>query len=122
MARKRGNGEGTIYKRSDGRWSGQVTVGRNPNGSPKRRAVYGKSRKEVADKIAEILSDIKAGDYIEPSKTTLGDWMDIWMREYKTIALKETTCDSYSTNIRVHIKPCIGHIQLSEINVSNIQG
>lgn len=122
MARKRGNGEGTIYKRSDGRWSGQATVGRNTDGSPKRRAVYGKSRKEVADKIAEILSDIKTGDYIEPNKTTLGEWLDIWMRDYKTISLKETTYDSYSMNIRVHIKPCIGYISLFELSVSHIQG
>lgn len=122
MARKRGNGEGTIYKRSDGRWSGQATVGRNTDGSPKRLTVYGKSRKEVADKIAEMLLDIKTGDYIEPNKTTLGEWLDIWMRDYKTISLKETTYDSYSMNIRVHIKPCIGYISLFELSVSHIQG
>lgn len=122
MARKRGNGEGTIYKRSDGKWAGQVTVGRNVNGSPKRRAVYGKSRKEVADKIAEILSDIKAGDYIEPNKITLSEWLDTWMEEYKTVSIKATTYDSYATNIRVHIKPTIGYVRLSELSVSNIQG
>ena len=29
---KRGNGEGTIVKRNDGRYMGSVTIGRNING------------------------------------------------------------------------------------------
>lgn len=44
MSKKRGAGEGSIVKRSDGRWMGVVTVGRN-SGSQKRRCFYGKTRK-----------------------------------------------------------------------------
>lgn len=55
---KRGNGEGSISKRSDGAWWGRVTVGYNSNGSQKRKAVYGKTRKEVQDKINNILNEL----------------------------------------------------------------
>jgi integrase len=41
-ARRRGRGEGSIYRRKDGRWVGQYEVG------GKCRYVYGKTRKEVA--------------------------------------------------------------------------
>jgi hypothetical protein len=53
MTKRRGNGEGTIYKRQDGTWAGQVSVGYDPvTGKLKRKSFYGKTRKEVADKTA----------------------------------------------------------------------
>jgi hypothetical protein len=49
MAKRRGNGEGTIYKRQDGTWAGQVSIGYDPvTGKLKRKSFYGKTRKEVA--------------------------------------------------------------------------
>ena len=54
MARrtKRANGEGSIYRRPDGLWCGQVVL---PSG--KRRTVYGKQRRTVAEKVAEMQRD-----------------------------------------------------------------
>ena len=53
MPKRRGNGEGSIYKRSDGTWVGQVGIGYDPaTGKLKRKSFYGKTRKEVADKMA----------------------------------------------------------------------
>ena len=41
---KRGNNEGTIYKRPDGKWCAQITVERSENGKIKRQSFYGKTR------------------------------------------------------------------------------
>ena len=52
--KKRGNGEGTIYRRKNGCWSAQYEVYTpkyTPKG-PKRRILYGKTRAEVAAKLA----------------------------------------------------------------------
>ena len=43
---KRGQGEGTISKRPDGTWWARITVGKTPEGKQKRKAFYGKTRKE----------------------------------------------------------------------------
>jgi integrase len=52
MAKKRGNNEGSITRRPDGRWMAQVTIGRDAaTGKPKRATFYGKTRQEVADKL-----------------------------------------------------------------------
>ncbi len=85
MAKKsrRTNGTGSIIKRSDGRWEGKYFVGYDPKtGNPIRRSVYGKTQKEVKDKLLPILSEISLGTYIEPSKMTLAEWFDIWLKEY----------------------------------------
>lgn len=44
MAKKRANGEGSIRKRSDGRWEGRYTTGRDPEtGKPIYKNVLGKT-------------------------------------------------------------------------------
>ncbi|WP_237738174.1 MULTISPECIES: hypothetical protein [unclassified Caldicellulosiruptor] len=42
--KKRGNNEGSIYRRKDGLWCGQITIGRDENGRQKRQYFYGKTR------------------------------------------------------------------------------
>jgi hypothetical protein len=50
---KRGNGEGSIYYRnSDRKWVGSVTLGKG-----KRKVIYGKTRKEVQEKLKVVLHD-----------------------------------------------------------------
>ena len=65
--RRRGNGEGTIYKNEKlNMWTGQYT---KPNG--KRGAVYGKTRQEVKEKLVKVLAEIQTHSYIETSSITL---------------------------------------------------
>ena len=52
MAR-RGNGEGTICQRKDGRWCAAVYV-LLPNGGEKRMFVYGRTREDVHAKLVEL--------------------------------------------------------------------
>jgi hypothetical protein len=47
---KRGNGEGSIWRRKSGGWCAQYTV--YTTEGRKRRTLYGKSRQEVAAKLA----------------------------------------------------------------------
>src|SRR5579885_1998909 len=65
MMAKRGNGEGTIYKRKDGRWETAVTLE-----GGKRKRIYGKTRSEVSQKLGEALRAQKEGRLrSEPSLT-----------------------------------------------------
>jgi integrase len=56
---RRGNGEGSISPRKDGRWEAKYTA--HTAHGPKRRALYGKTRKEAADKLARALADRASG-------------------------------------------------------------
>jgi integrase len=52
---KRGNGEGSIWRRKSGGWSAQYTV--YTSEGRKRRTLYGKTRQEVATKLSKALAD-----------------------------------------------------------------
>ena len=110
---KRGNGEGTIYQEANGKWKGQVSLGKDPNtGRVIRPAFHGDTRKEVADQIAEALDRVNKRTFVNPSKTTLKEWTDIW-REASRI--KGTTWRGYETCLRNHIFPTLGDYTLAEL-------
>lgn len=69
---KRGNGEGSIfYSEKLNRWVGQFTAGRKADGKLNRKSVYGKTRKEVKEKITKALADLQNNTFIEKNDITV---------------------------------------------------
>lgn len=118
---KRGQGEGSISKRSDGTWWARITVGKTPDGKQKRKAFYGKTRKEVQEKLTTALNDINNNTYIEPSKIILSSWLDTWLMDYKKSSIRVGTYISYEQAIRTRIKPALGMWALKEIRNDMVQ-
>ncbi|MEU8728729.1 tyrosine-type recombinase/integrase [Streptomyces tendae] len=50
--------------------------------------------------------------------TTVGEWLDRWMASKKT---RPTTNAGYSSHIRVHLRPRLGHYRLDRLNVGHVQ-
>lgn len=82
---------------------------------------YGKTRQEVAEKLNKALNDVKQGTFVEPTKLTVGQWLDTWLNEYAKPRIRPTTWDSYEMNVRCHIKPAIGGIPLKQLLPSHLQ-
>ena len=74
MAGRRGNNEGTIRKRADGRWEARVAL---PDG--KKKCFYGKTRQEVARRLNEALRDKEQGLPIVDERQTLGQYLLTWI-------------------------------------------
>lgn len=121
MAKKRGNGEGSITKRKDGTWMGRVTTGRNDDGKLKRQCVYGRTRSEVSEKMNKIISELNTGTYMEPTRMTLAEWLNTWLWDYKKQSLKPASFMRYEICVRVHIVPVIGKMLLRDVRPMNIQ-
>ena len=76
---KGAKGGGTIRQRSDGRWEARYTLGIDPEtGKQIQKSVYGKTQKEVRQKLTAITAEIDSGIYQEPCKMTVDEWLDIW--------------------------------------------
>jgi len=122
MAKRRGNGEGSITQRKDGRWQGCITIGMDPKtGKPKKQYFYGKKRKEVQDKITEALGDIRKGTFAEPTKLTVGEWLETWLNNYMKPSLRPTTWASYETQVNKHLKPAFEHVKLQSLQTRQLQ-
>ena len=60
MAKKRANGEGSIRKRSDGRWEDRYTAGYDPEtGKRITKNVLAKTQAEVKEKLAKAIEESK---------------------------------------------------------------
>lgn len=122
MAKRRGNGEGSITKRKDGRWQGSVLVGYDlETGKPKRKYFYGRTRKEVQEKVNGVTVEVQAGTYREPSKLTAAEWFTIWLNDYMKLSLRPTTWESYRYQVEGHIISALGHLKLAQLQTAHIQ-
>src|SRR5262245_11779857 len=116
MPKKRGNNEGSISRRRDGRFMARITIGRDPStGKLKRTYFYGKTRKEVADQMSRALGDLNRGSFVAPHKLALCEWLETWLRESKAPSLRPVSYDSYEMLVRHHIRPALGHVPIKAL-------
>lgn len=129
QTKKSAAGTGTIRKKTVTRngkeytyWEARYTEGYDPGtGKQKQRSITGKTQKEVAQKLKAVLADIDKGAYTAPCKMTVGEWLDIWAKEYLG-NVKPGTASVYLSVIKTHLKPGLGAIKLETLNAHTIQG
>lgn len=117
----RAKGEGSISKRKDGRWEARITVGYDPGtGKPIRKSIYGKTQREVKEKMQKTQTEISSGDFLEPSRMTVEEWMDIWLTDY-TLHLKPRTRIMYRGFSKNHIVPLLGKARIQKLMPHDVQ-
>lgn len=120
MARRRANGEGTIYQRKDGRWEAAVYV-LTSSGERKRKRVYGTTRGEVSRKLTEAKAKMDQGVPTADENWLLGNYLEYWLEEVIKPNRRATTYDLYEVNIRLHLRPYLGDISLRKLTVPVLQ-
>lgn len=118
--RKRGQGEGSIYKRKDGRWTAAVNLGYQ-GGKLKRKYIYGKTRAEVAEKLPVELRNAQQGTSISTERQSLKQFLERWLTDCVKPSVRPSTFISYEQQVRVHIAPQLGHVQLTKLSPQHIQ-
>ena len=116
---KRGNGEGSIRKRKDGRYEVRITG--TSNGKAFRISRYAHTQEE-ATQLLHTLSVImmQTPQYFKDT-ITLAEWLDNWLEVYMRPVLKQSTYMSYETYARVHFKPALGQVRLQDITSRMLQ-
>ena len=100
---KGAKGGGTIRQRPDGRWEARYTLGIDPGtGKQIQKSVYGKTQKEVAQKLRQITAEIDAKTYVAPCKLSISEWMSIWAQDY-LVGVKASTAYLYRRTIELYI-------------------
>lgn len=119
---KRGNGEGSVCRRPDGRWQGSITIGRDDRGRLIRKYFYGKTRKETSEKLNRAIEELRDNRFINKSDNpTVEQWCHEWLWSYKRNSVKQKTFDQYETILRTHIISDIGDIRLADLKTMHIQ-
>ena len=122
------NGNGSIRKKTqikNGKtytwWEGRITTERDPGtGKQIQRSVSGKTQKEVAQKLREISVEIDKRTYLAPTKLTVKDWLDTWVKEYLE-DIKPSTKYLYTRNMEMYIIPNLGSVKLDALTSPMVQ-
>jgi|ADGO01.1.fsa_nt_gi Site-specific recombinase XerC len=116
--KRRGRGEGSIFRREDGTWCASITLG-VLNGKRRRKDVYGKTRKEVVEKLQALQRAHAAG--MTFSKLTVKAFLEEWLEQTVKRKNRVRTYDKYAQDIEHHLVPALGHHQLAKLTPSHVQ-
>ncbi len=124
MAKKRGNGEGSIYEfvRNGKKvgYRGAYTV--HAAKGPARRYVSGKTREEVRHKLTKAMADRDGGRVFDAGSLTVGEYLDRWLTDCVKGTVRESTYERYQYVVEPHIKPALGRIKLKSLNPTHVRG
>jgi integrase len=106
------------------RWSIVLDIGNDPKtGKRKQRWHSGFERKRDAERaLADLLAKQQRGEYVEPSRLTLGRFLeDEWLPSV-CASLREGTFESYRRNVFVHVVPRLGEVPLQRLTAARLNG
>lgn len=117
MVKRRANGEGTLRKRSDGRWESSIMIGWKDDGRRQTKSFYGATQQEVQKKVQEWKIN-HPGNTINKKDYLFGEWADMWFEIHKdNITL--TTQEGYRYTLSA-LKEYFGKKKLAEIKAYDI--
>ncbi|MGY2905686.1 tyrosine-type recombinase/integrase [Bradyrhizobium sp. URHC0002] len=119
--------KGHVRERGAGHWYAVIDTRDPKTGARKRKwhslpGCTGKRQAQV--ECARLVSELKGGTYIDPSKLTLGQWIDQWIeagapgrRQKKP---SQRTLERYGQLLRTHVKPSLGNRPLQKLQAAEI--
>jgi len=118
--KKRADGEGAIYK-DRGRWVAALTVGWDRNGRRRRLRHSAKTRKEAADWLAARLAERQRGTLAEPTRQTVREFLEAWLRDWARTSVGPRTFETYSRVVRRYVVPVLGEVPLAKFGPQHLQ-
>lgn len=111
---KRAHGEGSIYKRDNGAWRGQVTVG------GRRLSYTARTRREVQEWLKKTTGQVERGLTYDQARVTLADYLSRWLASSES-SLRPATFDHYTLLVENYIIPSLGAVPVKDLTPDHVQ-
>jgi hypothetical protein len=119
-SRKRGQNEGSIHHRRDGRWEARLNLGWH-DGKRVRKGYFAATREEVAKLLAAAKTEHDRGVPIPHSGITVARYLTEWLATVRS-SVRPRTYESYELHVRHHINPEIGNVRFSSLRPEHVRG
>lgn len=107
-------------KRSDGLYQKSIVVGRKPNGDYIRKTVYGKTLRELDQKVVEVTHQLNSGIQVWENGISFAELADIWFNQYNPDA-SERWRYAQQGMITKHLLPTLGQMKIRDIRQLHLQ-
>lgn len=119
---------GSIRQRGKQSWRITLEFGyvRDPGTGVTKRVqkfiTFRGTKKQAQQKLADELSAANRGEFIEPDKRTVGEWLNEWVdMAIKPPRRTQRAYDTYRSVIALHLKPALGHVRLQSLRPIDIE-
>lgn len=114
--------KGHIRQRGKDAWAIVLYLGTDAHGKKRQKwhTVHG-SKKDAERELRRLLHEMDTGSYVEPSKMTVGDFLEQWLSTYVATQTTASTQRRYAGSIRQHLIPGLGRIPLTKLHPQDIQ-
>ncbi len=103
-------------------WSYVIDLGRTPDGKRDQKRKRGfATRKAAEESLQRELHDRRIGAYVEPTRLTVGEYLERWLIEAEGARLAHTMY-TYRSIVRNRIAPHLGTIPLAKLGPIDVQG
>jgi integrase len=120
MGKRRGSGEGSVFRRNDGSWIAQLDLG-YIDGKRCRPLKRCRTKREAHAALSELRAQHEPGVKPISERFTVGQYLDEWFRECVKNRLKPSTVQDYEQQIRLYLKPHLGRIPLTKLVPMDVQ-
>ncbi len=109
--------KGCIVQRSKGSWRLLFDAGRDPEtGKRRQKSITVRGTKNDAErKLREMLHSLETGGYVNPTRLTVGEWLDQWCKGYVAMHTTPRTAESYQVIVKRHLVPALGALLLTQL-------
>lgn len=115
--------KGHIRQRGKSSWSIVLDLGRDAGGKRRQKwhTVHG-TKRDAQREIAHLLHSLHTGTYVEPSRTTVGEYFTRWLEGYAKVNVAPKTFERYEEIVKLHLTPALGAHALAKLQPLHIQG
>lgn len=104
-------------------WRIILALGRGSDGKHKQKWVtFTGTRKQAHQKLNDLTGEVYRGEFVEPSKITVSQWLDQWLdKAIRPPRCTQSTYKMYCSIAKKHLKPALGHVPLQQVTPLHVE-
>jgi hypothetical protein len=113
---------GYVKEKRKGVWSIKMSLGKDSSGKYRYQwmTVRG-NRIDAENKVVEFQNQLKSGSYFQPGKTTVGQYLEMWLADYVKPSLSPRSYERYMDIVNRLLVPRLGKIRLTQLKPGQLQ-
>lgn len=120
MTKRRGHGEGTVTRRSDGRWQVCIDLGRGIDGKRRRKFAYAATQGEAIKQLKRLAGRAVDGQLLATSTPTVARYLEDWFTT-NADSWRASTKRGYRSAIDLYLVKAFGQLRLEQLSPIAVQ-
>lgn len=108
---------GSIRRRGERSWELKVELERDPITGKRQRRFHSfkGTKREAQVELTRLLASRVDGSYVDPTKTSIAEFLDRWLRDWASVNVSPKTLERYQQIVRLNVVPHIGAMLLQKL-------